>query len=87
MTDKKPLDKISNGFFVDPKLRSRNTKHETIQPICFGVVQRDIPALSSMHRAATITLKTETEEQLITITPDATPTSETKEAKEMKTTG
>ena len=34
----------------------------------------------AMHRAATITLKTETEEQLITITPDATPTSETKEA-------
>ena len=46
----------------------------------------------AMHRAATITLKTETEEQLITITeptitPDATPTSETKEAREMKTTG
>ena len=45
VTDKKPLDKISNGFFVDPKLRSRNTKHETIQPICFGAVQKGIPVL------------------------------------------
>ena len=47
----------------------------------------------AMHRAATITLKKEKEgttEQLITeptITPDETPTSETKEAQEMKTTG
>ena len=43
VTAKKPLDKISNGFFYGPE--TRNPKPETIQPICFGAVQKDTPVL------------------------------------------
>ena len=44
VTDKKPLDKISNGFFCNSR-ETQNTESETIQPICFGGVQKCIPVL------------------------------------------
>ena len=43
VTDKKPLDKISNGFFLQV---IRNPEPETTQPICFGAIQKGIPVLS-----------------------------------------
>ena len=44
VTDKKPLDKISNGFFCK-SYETRNSEPETTQPICFGAVQKDTPVL------------------------------------------